>query len=396
MTFVQRVTALGLVLVVLWIGSVSMPGRPGTAVAAVDGEASRPVCAQVPDPTRWEGPVTADLGAEPAVIAVHRGAANLAPENTLEAYRYAIAYDFAMVEVDVQQTLDGRFVSFHDFDLDSKTDGSGPIALHTYEQVRALNAADNDRWRGSVYDPAQIPSLEEILALARDTGTGVMFDLKESVTDLAGVANLAAAYGVLERSVFIPYLPVRAEVITAAQPGARLNFSNQLGALPGGAPTGSLYALTTEYYSFGSSLSSFDAGDIAEIHDGCSIVLPNVYQGAVTGTEAGDLLEARRRGADGAQVNNPDVAAAVLNLPVATSFVVRPQGRAQACLVDAEHQMGLPGKHVSVGDHGLLTGRGGCVPLPADERAGRLRFAGDSSALSSTALDRGRLADPPS
>lgn len=340
--------------------------------------------------------MTADRGAEPAVIAVHRGAANLAPENTLEAYRYAIAYDVAMVEVDVQQTLDGRFVSFHDSDLDSKTDGSGPIALHTYEQVRALNAADNVRWRGSAYDPAQIPSLEEILALARDTGTGVMFDLKESVTDLAGVANLAAAYGVLERSVFIPYLPVRAEVISAAQPGARLNFSNQLGALPGGAPTGSLYALTAEYYSFGSSLTSFDAGDIAEIHDGCSIVLPNVYQGEVTGTEAGDLVEARRRGADGAQVNNPEVAAAVLNRPVATAFVVRPQGRAQACLVDAEHQMGLPGKHVRVGDDELLTGRGGCVPLPADGRAGRLRFEGDSSALSSTALDRGRLADPPS
>lgn len=377
------------------LGAFTAPASPAQALLqSPDGAEPRPVCTEVPDPSRWENPATPDQGAEPAVIAVHRGAANLAPENTLEAYRYAIAYDVEMIEVDVQQTLDGRFVSFHDTELDGKTDGSGPIALHTYDEVRALNAADNDRWRGSAYDPAQIPSLEEILALARDTGTGVMFDLKESVTDLAGVADLAAAYGVLERSVFIPYLPGRAEAILAAQPAARLNFSNQLGSLPGGAPTGSLYALTAEYYSFGSSLTAFDAGDIAEIHDGCSVVLPNVYQGRVTGSEAGDLRHARALGADGAQVSNPDVAVAVLGRPVASTFQVRPQGRAEACLVDAEHQLGLPGKAVSVGDTELITGRGGCVPLPDDGHAGRLRFAGDASALASSALDRGKQDRP--
>ena len=94
----------------------------------------------------------------------------------------------------------------------------------------------------ALYDPAQIPSLEEVLALARDTGTGIMFDVKESVRNLAGLANLAADYGVLERSVFIPYVPPRGEVILAAQPTARLNFSNQFGELPDGAPPGVLYA----------------------------------------------------------------------------------------------------------------------------------------------------------
>lgn len=377
-------------LAVTLVASVAMTVLPAQALPAPDGNEPRPLCTEVPDPARWESPSPPDQGAQPAIIAVHRGAANLAPENTLDAYRYAIAYDVEMVEVDVQQTLDGRFVAFHDSDLDGKTDGSGPIALHTYDQVRALNAADNDKWRGSAYDPAQIPSLEEILTVARDTGTGVMFDLKESVTNLAGVANLAAAYGVLGRSVFIPYLPGRAEAIVAAQPAARLNFSNQLGGLPGGAPTGSLYALTREYYSFGSSLSSFDAGDIAEVHDGCSIVLPNVYQGKVTGSEAGDLRFARDLGADGAQVTNPDVAVAVLGRPVATTFQVRPQGQPRACLVDSEHQLGLPGKPVHVGHDELVTGRGGCVLLPAESRAGRLRFDGDGSALASTARDRGR------
>ncbi len=347
-------------------------------------------CDQLPDPTRWENPSVPDRGADSPIIAVHRGAANLAPENTLDAYRYAIAYDVEMIEVDVQETLDGRFVSFHDLDVDSKTNGTGKIFLLTYDQVRALNAADNDRWRGSEYDPAQIPSLEEILALAQDTGTGVMFDIKESVRNLAGLANLAAAYGVLDRSVFIPYFPPRGEVILAAQPTARLNFSNQFGNLPDGAPPGSLYALTQEYWSFGSSLPAFDAGDIAEIHDGCGLVLPNVYQGEVTGSEAGDLAYARSIGADGAQVNNPDVAAAVLGEPVATTLSLRPAGEALACLLDAEHRMGLPGKALRLGDGStVVTARDGCAPLPPG-RSGRIRFAGDGSALASTAVDAGR------
>jgi hypothetical protein len=361
------------------------------AVAAAPTDPGGALCTAVPDPPRWEDPATPDVGADPAIIAVHRGAANLAPENTLDADRYAIAYGVEMIEVDVQETLDGRFVAFHDLEVDAKTDGTGQIFLLTYDEVRALNAADNGKWRGSAYDPAQIPSLEEVLALARDTGTGVMFDVKESVRNLAGLANLAAAYGVLERSVFIPYVPPRGEVILAAQPTARLNFSNQFGELPDGAPAGVLYALTREYWSFGSSLPAFDAGDIAEIHDGCGLVIPNVYQGHVTGSEAGDLAYARSIGADGAQVNNPDVAVAVLGRPVATRLDVRPGGAAEVCLVDATHGFGLPGKLLDLGDGAtFVAGRGGCAPLPVGTHVGRIRFPGDASALPSTAIDRAR------
>lgn len=370
-------------------GLLALSVAAATLVAAAPTDPDGP-CREVPDPSRWDDPATPDAGREEAIIAVHRGAANLAPENTIDAYRYAIAYDVEMIEVDVQQTLDHRYVAFHDLEVDGKTDGSGQIFLMTYEETQALNAADNNRWRGSAYDPARIPALEEVLRLASDTGTGIMFDLKESVTDAATVANMAADYGLLHNSVFIPYVPVRAEAILAAQPTARLNFSNQFGNLPGNAPTGALYPLTQEYWSFGSSLPAFDAGDVAEIHDGCSLVIPNVYQGDVTGTEAGDLAYARSIGADGAQVNNPDVAAEVLGEPVATRLDVRPAGRDEVCLVDVEHGFGLPGKTLTLGDGTrLVTGRGGCVNLDAKDRAGRIRFDDDGSALASTAIDSG-------
>lgn len=365
--------------------ALGLPAWAAPMAAPPTAATGDPLCTETPEPARWSNAGEPDEGAQAAVLAVHRGASNLAPENTMWAYRYAIAYDVEMIEVDVQQTVDHRFVSFHDQTLEAKTDGSGYVATKTYDELRALNAAANPTWTGSEYDPAQIPSLEEVLALARDTGTGVMFDLKESVTDVVTVANLAAEYGLLERSVFIPFVPVRAEGIKAAQPTARLLLSNQgFDELPDGAPPGTFYALAREYDAFGSSLPGYDAERIAEAHDGCALVLPNVYQGAVTGSEAGDLLHARALGADGAQVSNPDVAVAALDRPVATVLEVRDR---TVCLLDDEHRQGLPGKALTLGDGRVVTtGLGGCAPLPSSP-AGRVRWNGDGSALASSTVD---------
>lgn len=179
----------------------------------------------------------------------------------------------------------------------------------------------------------------------------------ESVTDTASVANLAAAYGVLETSIFMPYVPGRAEQIKAVQPPARMLLSNQ----------------------------GFDTGRINEAHDGCALVIPNVYQGDVTGTEAGDLLHARELGADGAQVNRPDLAVATLGRPVATVLEGAPR---QVCLLDSEHSQGLPGKTLSLGDSTpVTTGVGGCVALAGP--AGRVRFDGDASSTSSSTVVSG-------
>ncbi len=347
---------------------------------AVTASAS-PLCGEQPDPARWTADASPDAPVERMKLMVHRGAAELAPENTLWAFRYAIAYDVEWIEVDVQQTLDHRYVAFHDPTLDAKTDGSGPVASKTVAELRALNAADNPKWKGTVYDPSRLPLLEEVLQLAADNGVGVTFDLKESVTDTASVALMAQQYGLVETAIFQPYVPGRAEQIKAVAPDARLLLSNQgLEDLPRGAPRGTFYAATKEYDAFGSSLPGYDAGRINEAHDGCAEVIPNVYQGDVTGSEAGDLLHARALGADGAQINLPDVSVAALGRPVATVLTAAP---GQVCLLDAEHRQGLPEKPLSLGDGSTVTtSLGGCVPL--DGPAGRVRFAGDGSALASS------------
>lgn len=52
----------------------------------------------------------------PLIIA-HRGGAGLWPENTLFAFRNAVAHGFAAAELDVQLTRDDQLVVFHDFRL---------------------------------------------------------------------------------------------------------------------------------------------------------------------------------------------------------------------------------------------------------------------------------------
>jgi hypothetical protein len=334
-------------------------------------------CDQLPEPARWGEAGAPDVGRENMAIAAHRGAAELAPENTLDAYRYAIAYGVDMIEVDVQQTLDGRYVSFHDSTVDAKTDGSGNIALMTYEQVRALNPADNDKWRGSEYDPAQIPSLEEVLAVARDTGTGIYFDIKESVTNPVGVVDLAAEYELVSFSAFLTYEPFRAGLIRAAYPDAPIMLSNPDPSVP----PEMLYVIGQDYKWFGSSMPNYSPEKIAAIHDACGLVIPNVYQGDVTGSEAGDLLYARSIGADGAQVNNPDVVAEALEEPVPTAIEVQEiDGELRACLSNAVNGMGIPLKELRVQGSAVETRRAGCASLPDNFAAGVIRFFGDGSA----------------
>jgi glycerophosphoryl diester phosphodiesterase len=135
----------------------------------------------------------------PLVVA-HRGQRATRPEQTLEAYRFAIELGCEAIECDVQRTRDGRLVMLHDLTLDRTTDGHGRIADHIWDEVRGLDA-------GSWFDPAfretRLPTLEEAIELAEAASIPLCIEIKGSADDAprtaVDVARLLRDRGLLDR-----------------------------------------------------------------------------------------------------------------------------------------------------------------------------------------------------
>jgi len=78
-------------------------------------------------------------GAPPRVLG-HRGAAGLAPENTLVSFHRGRAEGADVLELDVHATADGEVVVLHDATLDRTTEGSGAVRERPWDEVRRLDA----------------------------------------------------------------------------------------------------------------------------------------------------------------------------------------------------------------------------------------------------------------
>jgi glycerophosphoryl diester phosphodiesterase len=120
----------------------------------------------------------------------HRGAAGLAPENTIPAIETGIRRGVGAIEVDVHRTKDGRLVVMHDTSVERTTDGSGEIRDLTWDQVRSLDAGG---YFSSSYVGTSVPLLSEVIDRVIDAGCRLVVEVKDPVhypdiaQDLAGL-----------------------------------------------------------------------------------------------------------------------------------------------------------------------------------------------------------------
>lgn len=159
--------------------------------------------------------------AEAPLVVAHRGLLRHAPENTLANFRACLELKLGF-EFDVERTKDGHFVCLHDDTVDRTTNGTGPVAALTLEEVRRLDA-------GSWFDPRfageKVPTVEEVLALVAEHSRQdvlVAVDLKGTGTE-GEVARLAEKHKVLHRLLFIGKTisdPQVRQGIRRASPGA--------------------------------------------------------------------------------------------------------------------------------------------------------------------------------
>src|SRR5436190_20563712 len=89
-------------------------------------------------------PVVKDPSLEPDVrkplVIAHRGASGFAPENTLAAFKFALALGADGVELDVQLSADGHPVVIHDSRVNRTTNGTGAVSRLTLDQLQSLDA----------------------------------------------------------------------------------------------------------------------------------------------------------------------------------------------------------------------------------------------------------------
>lgn len=89
------------------------------------------------------------------LIIGHRGAAGLAPENTLKSVRMALEAEVDMVEIDISLCRTGEAVLMHDDKLNRRTDGEGYVSDHSLDDLKRLDAGEGEG----------IPTLQEVIDL---------------------------------------------------------------------------------------------------------------------------------------------------------------------------------------------------------------------------------------
>jgi glycerophosphoryl diester phosphodiesterase len=123
------------------------------------------------------------------LVVAHRGANAAAPENTLDAFRLAVAMDADAIELDLHRSADGELVVMHDETLDRTTDLSGSIASMTMDQIRAADAGYRFAAAGGSFPfrgkGLRVPTFTEVLDWLPD-GTGLVVEVKaRGATDAA-------------------------------------------------------------------------------------------------------------------------------------------------------------------------------------------------------------------
>ena len=137
--------------------------------------------------------------ARPVTVVAHRGLAAGLPENSLAAFRHAIAQGVEVIETDLRSTRDGEIVLLHDATVDRTTDGRGAIAGMTLTAVRRLDAGSH---AGARFAGERVPTLAEALALVRGSRARLLLDIKdEKGVDLARVLRLVADHGLTDRVI---------------------------------------------------------------------------------------------------------------------------------------------------------------------------------------------------
>jgi glycerophosphoryl diester phosphodiesterase len=200
-------------------------------------------------------------GARPRLFG-HRGAAAVAPENTLPSLTRALSDGARYVEFDVHATADGHIVVIHDPTVDRTTEGTGAVRDLMLSAVRRLDAGYRFTdghgafpFRGC---DVRIPTLDEVLDQFPSTPATIeLKPVEPSIVDR--VVDIVLAHGAGERvvlatgeDVIMPRLRIacaRHRIPTNFAPSEVAEFIRRVGdgTLAGYRPPGAALQIPPEW-----------------------------------------------------------------------------------------------------------------------------------------------------
>lgn len=130
----------------------------------------------------------------------HRGAASIAPENTLASFKKAIDLTADYFELDVRTTSDDSLVIMHDDYVDRTTNGTGTVSSKTYSQIKALDAGSKF---SAAFAGEKVPSLYETLKLAQDFNSKICIEIKSA--SVAKVIDLIQKMNMQKRVIIFSF-----------------------------------------------------------------------------------------------------------------------------------------------------------------------------------------------
>ena len=156
-------------------------------------------------------------GPGPLALA-HRGGTlyppNMGIENSMRAFRNAVALGYTHLETDVHATADGTVIAFHDQRLDRVTDAVGAVAELPYAAVGEARIGGSE----------PIPTLEELLEELPDASFNI--DIK-SDSALEPTVEILRRQGALDRVCLASFSDKRIRAVRRLLGGAAATSAGQ-------------------------------------------------------------------------------------------------------------------------------------------------------------------------
>jgi len=272
---------------------------------------------------RWSKPARPDrrptaslhrfVDASRPLVFAHRGGSGLAPENTLAAFDHGLSLGADGLELDVHLSRDGHVVVHHDERLERTTNGAGPIAARSVEELARLDAGyrfcrDGDfPFRGRGFS---VPALGQVLD--RYAQARIVIELKNGTEALArATLQDVRKADALDRVCFASEHVSGLRVIRALEPRAATSAAREE----------IRRALYRAWLGWPIGRRPFVAFQVPEVVGAIRIVSPRFVRAAHraglvvqvwTVDSADDMRRLLQWGVDGIISDRPDVAVTVL------------------------------------------------------------------------------------